>query len=747
MSPRPLALALVVAGAACRESRAPIQLRSVDRFLDHPDRLTLPAAGGSEASDLVGPDPGLYRWDKAALRREWQAQVNAQGRTLRSPRLPFASLADIDRIEVTLSTDRPPATATMLWNDREALSRVEQLRNRRELTLPVSQATLAIRGEEIFDGSWHEHPGAVRAFRYLLIRQPAQGKAAAIESVRIVPRSEALASRRSGRARLAIAAETRDTLVVRTPGALRYRTRIPAGAELTFGLASADPAASLRYSVRVAVEGVPEATPLSGQHPSGSGWRDIRLTLPASAGQDARITLAADSDRPGTAALWSAPRIALPRGEDGPPSVILYVLDALRADRLGLYGYAGNTSPFLDQLGARGIVFRRCSAAATWTKPSIASLLTSLYPQTHGVGGRTYTDALPDAVPTLADLLHDAGYVTAQFVANPMAGSLSNLDQGFDYATGPLGLQAAPAGPERPKVRSDEINARVLPWLAAHAHDRFFVYIHSMDTHPPYAGQAVANAGARGSAAPGGPDPYDAEIRANDASLRQLYERLTTLGLARTTLLVVTADHGESFGEHGVMGHGASVYQEEARVPLVLADDKLAPAVVDLPAHHVDLLPTILGRCGVRFDRRQFEGIDLLAAGQGDRPPRTLFVTRFAYPFDDLLEPTPDREWYAVVQGDWKLIVREPRDPRATVSPSLYDLATDPREAHDLSRSHPDRVADLSSALKAFLARQRVRRAEFLERYPGPVTMGQAGPSPALPRALLESLKTLGYIR
>jgi arylsulfatase A-like enzyme len=187
------------------------------------------------------------------------------------------------------------------------------------------------------------------------------------------------------------------------------------------------------------------------------------------------------------------------------------------------------------------------------------------------------------------------------------------------------------------------------------------------------------------------------------------------------------------------------VFQEEARVPLILAEDALAPLAVDVPAHHVDVLPTILARCGVRFDRRQFEGIDLLS--QGAPPERTLFVTRFAYPLDDLLEPTSEREWYAVVRGDWKLIVRDSQDPRAPPRQTLYDLASDPEEAQDRGPSHPRQVAERALALRDFLARQGRRRAEFLGRYPGPVTMGQAGPNPAMPASLLESLKSLGYIR
>jgi arylsulfatase A-like enzyme len=271
----------------------------------------------------------------------------------------------------------------------------------------------------------------------------------------------------------------------------------------------------------------------------------------------------------------------------------------------------------------------------------------------------------------------------------------------------------------------------VLPWLAAHAHDRFFVYVHAMDTHTPYAG---------------GSDAYDDEVRANDLGLRRLYDGLAALGVADTTLLVVTADHGESFGEHGVTGHGSSVYQEEASVPLVFAHGSLTPGRVDLPAHHVDVLPTILGRCGVRLDGRSFEGVDLLAEPRPG-PARTLFVTRFAYPLDDLFEPTVDREWHAVVRGDWKLIVRHPRDPHEPPSQALYDLAKDPRETADLSAHRSREVEELSGALRDFHARERVRRAEFLARYPGPVTMGLAGSTPPIPASLVESLKSLGYIR
>ena len=713
----------------------------IDRFFDHPERLTLPVPVAPAPSP---PSPAGFQWDKAALAHLWLAQEGEQGRMIRSPRLPFASLAEIDRIEIALSTDRPPAALTLLWNDHPTLSREDRLRNRRELTLPVSRGTLTVRGSEVFDASGQAPSAAPPPSYHLFIRRPAEGVAAAVESVRVVPRAEALASPTLGRARLTVAGETREAFVVGAPGALRYRTRIPAGAELSLGFASLEPEATLRYSVSVAGEGVLGPPPLAGRYAPGSGWRDLRMRLPASSGE-ALITLDVQSDEPGAHALWSAPSLAPPRGEDGPPNVILYVLDALRADRLGLYGYAGDTSPFLDELGTRGIVFRRCFAAATWTKPAITSIMTSLYPQTHGVGGRTYTDALPDAVPTLADLLHGAGYVTAQFVANPLAGSLSNLDQGFDSAIGPAGLSSVSPGPERPKVRSDEINARVLPWLAAHAHDRFFVYIHSMDTHPPYARGTGGSAAARGGADPPNGGDYDAEIRANDLSLRRLYEGLTALGLTHKTLLVVTADHGESFGEHGVRGHGASVYQEEARVPLVLAEDSLRPAALDTSAHQVDILPTILGRCGVRFEPRQFEGIDLLA--RGDRPERTLFVTRFAYPFDDMLEPTSEREWYAVVRGDGKLIVRQGRDPREPPKQALYDLASDPRELHDRGPDHPQEVAELAKALRDFLAGQSVRRAEFLARYPGPITMGLAGGNPQVPPSLLESLKALGYIR
>ena len=142
----------------------------------------------------------------------------------------------------------------------------------------------------------------------------------------------------------------------------------------------------------------------------------------------------------------------------GRPNIVLYVVDALRPDRLGAYGYTKGTSPFLDRLAEQGIVFQNCYAAASWTKPAIASLFTSLYPQTYGVGRHSYLDVLPDSVPTLQDELRSHGYLTAQFSANPLSGTLSNLDQGFDYTFGPNAFEVANTESKQNKTHSDDLN-------------------------------------------------------------------------------------------------------------------------------------------------------------------------------------------------------------------------------------------------------------------------------------------------
>jgi len=181
----------------------------------------------------------------------------------------------------------------------------------------------------------------------------------------------------------------------------------------------------------------------------------------------------------------------------------------------------GPVSPFLDQLAQSGVVFLNSYTAASWTKPSAASLLTSLYPQTHGVGLHSNTDALPDTVRTLQQHLRANGYVSAHLSANPLGSTLSGLDRGFDSTFTARFFEAA--GDRPPKIRSDVLVNKAFAWIDQHQSEPFFLYIHAMDSHTPYlAGAPEDGAGAR----------YEAEVLFSDAQIRRLHEHLAARGTA-----------------------------------------------------------------------------------------------------------------------------------------------------------------------------------------------------------------------
>ena len=185
-----------------------------------------------------------------------------------------------------------------------------------------------------------------------------------------------------------------------------------------------------------------------------------------------------------------APLAACGEGRPEPPNLILVVADTLRADYLGFYGFDGDVSPILDRLAAESVVFENCFSQAPWTKPSAASLLTSLYPGTHGLtdheGGygseEPRTSVLPDSAVTLAEILGERGYRTGAFVANSFLARDYGFAQGFDVYDD----YAAPA-----ETPADEILVHAGRWLEHSDQDRpFFLYVHLMDVHWPYdAGQ------------------------------------------------------------------------------------------------------------------------------------------------------------------------------------------------------------------------------------------------------------------
>ncbi len=307
------------------------------------------------------------------------------------------------------------------------------------------------------------------------------------------------------------------------------------------------------------------------------------------------------------------------------PNILFVVVDCLRADRLGAYGYDRGTSPRLDRLAARALVFERAYSTAAWTKPAIVSVLTGLYPTRHG--SVDPFDVLPRRTATVPELLRNAGYETLFL----NAGNVFVSDEfGFDAVFDDFEMLT----PGTASQVVDAFSAR-LPGMSERP---FFAYLHFMDAHLPYASNAAPGfdpGTLRPELRPGAINVgtvralsekgrltatdrelvgrlYDAQVRFVDREIARLLETLGREGLAQRTLVVVTADHGEELWEHGNFEHGHTLYDEVTRVPLLIAGPGVAPERRREPVSLVDLAPAILGWAGIR-PQEELEGIDLLA--------------------------------------------------------------------------------------------------------------------------------------
>jgi len=428
------------------------------------------------------------------------------------------------------------------------------------------------------------------------------------------------------------------------------------------------------------------------------------------------------------AAGCSGPEPAAP--SLGRPNVVLYLVDTLRADHLGAYGYGRPTSPRMDAFAEGGVLFEQAYAMDTRTLGSIPSLLMSRHTISHGIA--SYGDQLAPGDLTVASVLREAGYDTAAFVTNFVAGRLLRPHRGF----GRLELERPP-GLTLPEDAFFE-------WLDGARTGPFFAYVHTAEPHRPYAPPSRYAAPfdpadymeelAPGREPDGGADAskrarrharYDGEVRFADAGFGRLVDGLRRRGLLARTLLVLTADHGEELGDHGGWHHGQTVYNELLRVPLVMAGPGLPRGKrVREPVQLIDVAPTILQATGIA-PPDAFQGKSLLELAGGQRPERVAdkeIYTRSTQP--------PRKA--VLIQGRFKLIVDADgpsEDGDGTVE--LYDLDVDPHERHDLARQDPGRANAL---------RERLR--SLLQGLPS----GEAGGFESLSPEDVESLRELGYV-
>jgi arylsulfatase A-like enzyme len=394
-----------------------------------------------------------------------------------------------------------------------------------------------------------------------------------------------------------------------------------------------------------------------------------------------------------------------------PRHVLVYLIDTLRADRLR--PYAPDTrvrTPGFDRFARAASTFAHARSQENWTKPSVATLLSSLMPWEH----TAFSDAsvVPPSVRLLPEMLHERGWATAAFVANGYVSRRFGFRRGWDTWRNYIR--------EGRRTRGEVLAADVLEWLDERPADQpFFLYVHAIDPHVPYRApdryvQMYDPEPYRGpvdfSRDPtllehiktgrlrlGARDRerlealYDGEVSYQDAQLGAILDGLARRGLADDTMVVITADHGEELFDHGSVGHGHSLYEELVHVPLAVRIPGLAnaPRRVEGAVGLVDVVPTVLDALGEPVPE-ELSGRSLLPMlrGHGEGAP-PVSVAGFM------------EHWRSVSVGRYKLIARS----RGRYA--LYDLEADPGEQHDLSDERPLTLAYLRGLLGLRLAEAR----------------------------------------
>ncbi len=398
-----------------------------------------------------------------------------------------------------------------------------------------------------------------------------------------------------------------------------------------------------------------------------------------------------------------------PSGEEPPPHVVVYLVDTLRADRLGLYGYDRPTSPRLDALASDAVVFERAYAPSSWTKASTASLLSGLEPVAHGAVSRSHRVA--PGISLAAEYLGDLGYRTRAVVTNPHVAARFGFAQGFEVF-----LDLTEDGMPIRYLRSDRVHREVEELLPLRGEPPVFLYVHTIDPHapnnPPAPYDKLFTAAPRpsfrvehlpqlGAAELAAIQAlYDAEIRFNDEQFGRLVDELKRRRIYDDTLLIFVSDHGEEHMDHGRGGHGKQLFEEVVRVPLVVKFPHgwQADARVGSVSSLLDVLPTILAVAGGEVPPR-LPGVDLRGLSQPEASvARTLF-------FDLDLEQQGGERHVArgVLDGHGKYL--EEILPRRREM--LFDLQRDPGETANLVAASPDRALALSRAIDAHRARHR----------------------------------------
>jgi arylsulfatase A-like enzyme len=449
--------------------------------------------------------------------------------------------------------------------------------------------------------------------------------------------------------------------------------------------------------------------------PDHRGWQHEVVDLGPWAGRTVNLDLVTEpgddamNDVGGWCQATVFQRSTVPRLSSGEaPTVLLVVAETLRADFVGAYGSDKGLTPRLDAMAEKSVFFSDVRSVSSWTWPSVASILTGLYPNSHGIKNMEHC-FLVDHIETLAERFADKGYATGAFISNMLISSDNNFQQGFETFV------------LTPYATARALNDRVRSWLDNTQGQARFAYIHYYDPHSPYKPPVKFN--------PSGNHEemeffgrqirdklykmnragrvnrvavqrfldvykayYGAEIAYLDTAFGELMETVEQRGLLEDCIIMFTADHGEEFLEHGAMDHGHNLYDVTLKVPLWISGygkAAMEPRVIPYQVETRDIYFTLCELAGISLPRSRSFGKSLLQGG-----PDCLFS-------QTLIGREPEIKGYteiqAVIQGQWKLI-HAPESDRTL----LYDLEADPGEKRDKSGERTARRDTMFGLLKAW---------------------------------------------
>lgn len=384
---------------------------------------------------------------------------------------------------------------------------------------------------------------------------------------------------------------------------------------------------------------------------------------------------------------------------NGPPNVLLVTIDTLRSDHCSAYGYGRPTTPALDRIAHDGTRFEVAYSVSSTTAPSHATLLSGLYPLSHGVMKNGHT--LANQPPLLQEAFRSHGYETAAFVSSFVLNNRFGFGRGFQVFDDSFTRSDSSIDWRRwqgNKVeggfdrRANETTDHALQWMQRRDNSRpFFLWIHYFDPHYPYdPPEPFRSEFAKGR--PAGEhdmnyqmDLYDGEIRFVSEQLARVLSFLDQGGLSDRTLLVVTSDHGEGFMEHGITGHGRNLYEEAVRVPLIFRwpGHVRAARTIHSPVGIIDVAPTLNFLAGLQM--ANLKGVNLapfLAGEQDSDNERKIFLHRRR--FKDF-----NGDMFGLRWKNFKLLNAEQQGIR-----EMYDLNRDPREEYNIAANVPGKTID-----------------------------------------------------